>query len=426
MKKTILSITFWATLTLTGIAEDVDYHKMSGNLMAYPYTETAPPAQTPAPEGYEPFHLEHYGRHGSRWLIGEHDYDIPVERLQRAERHGLLTPLGKEVLAELIKIQQASRKRLGELSDKGATQHVAIGRRMAETYPEIFAPGASVDAKSTVVIRCILSMLNALKGIEEVQPEIISKADASEAEMYYMNFNDSKAWKWKDAVEKNELAEYRKKHDIGTAYLSRLVSDPQFAADSVAPGMLPQLYWVLANTQGHTGQKWMLDQVFSPEEIHELWLSGNAGWWLHSANSALTRHRMPYTQRMLMRNIIESTDTAVLSPRPSANLRYGHDGILVNMVTLMEIDDLGEELNDFEQIEASGWRDFEIIPKAGNLQIVFYRPKGSTNADEVLVKVLLNETERRLPIPTETAPYYPWTAVRRYYLDKINSFREID
>ena len=27
-------------------------------------------ALTPAPKGYEPFYLTHYGRHGSRWLIG--------------------------------------------------------------------------------------------------------------------------------------------------------------------------------------------------------------------------------------------------------------------------------------------------------------------------------------------------------------------
>lgn len=46
------------------------YRIYSGNLMAYPYTDAEPPEQTPAPEGYRPFHLEHYGRHGSRWLIG--------------------------------------------------------------------------------------------------------------------------------------------------------------------------------------------------------------------------------------------------------------------------------------------------------------------------------------------------------------------
>lgn len=407
-------------------AETLDYHKLSGNLMAYPYVDQEPPAQTPPPAGYEPFHLEHYGRHGSRWLIGANDYLIPVERLQAAERHDKLTPLGKEVLAELEKIQKASEKREGELSDKGALQHQAIGRRIARLYPEIFAPGANVDAKSTVVIRCILSMLNGVEGILDVQPGVNVKTDASYADMYFMNYDDKPAWKWKDAADKTALAAFKEKHSPKGEYLNRLVTDEQFAADSVAPGILPYLYWVLANTQGHTGQKWMLDEVFSPEEAAELWRQGNAGWFLHSGDSELTRHRMPYTQRMLMKNIIESVDTAVLSATPSANLRYGHDGILVNMVTLMEIDDYGKEINNLEDLEATGWHDFDIIPKAGNLQLVFYRRPGSTDPDDVLVKVLLNETERRLPIATDMAPYYRWKDVRKYYLDKLAAFREVE
>lgn len=103
------------------------YKIYSGNLMAYPYVETLPPAQTPVPEGYTPHHMEHYGRHGSRWLIGKNDYNIPVEALERAERAGLLTPLGQRTLDVLRDIQKASANRLGELSDKGVVQHQIIG-----------------------------------------------------------------------------------------------------------------------------------------------------------------------------------------------------------------------------------------------------------------------------------------------------------
>lgn len=133
---------------------------------------------------------------------------------------------------------------------------------------------------------------------------------------------------------------------------------------------------------------------------------------------------MPYTQRNLLKNIIESTDTAVMSLKPSANLRYGHDGILVNMVTLMEIDGFGKEINNLEELEGRKWYDFDIIPKAGNLQIIFYRRPGDTNPDDVLVKVLLNETERRLPIKNEEGPYYKWSDVKKYYLDKLARFKE--
>ena len=38
---------------------ETDFHKLTGNLRAYPYADIEPPAQTPPPTGYEPFHLEH-------------------------------------------------------------------------------------------------------------------------------------------------------------------------------------------------------------------------------------------------------------------------------------------------------------------------------------------------------------------------------
>jgi hypothetical protein len=57
------------------------------------------------------------------------------------------------------------------------------------------------------------------------------------------------------------------------------------------------------------------------------------------------------------------------------------------------------------------------------LQFIFYRPtKGTPNADNVLVKVLLNEAEAKLPIKAYSGPYYKWSEVRKYYTDKLNSF----
>ncbi|MDE5869401.1 MAG: histidine phosphatase family protein, partial [Muribaculaceae bacterium] len=401
----------------------------------YPYTDVEPPAQTPPPAGYVPFHLEHYGRHGSRWLIGANDYLTPVKNLEKAERAGKLTPLGKETLEALRKIEKDSHGRLGELTDKGALQHQAIGRRMAQIYPQLFTDSSHVDAKSTVVIRCILSMLNGLQGIREVAPNVSTTSDASHADMYFMNYDDKPAWKIKDKAEETVLKEYREKHKLSDNYLSRLVTDPQFARDSVAPDMMPYLYWVLASSQGISGEPWLLDKVFTADEAREAWRYDNGMWVLHCIDSPLTERRMPYTQRMLMKNIIESTDTAINSTRPSVNLRYGHDGILINFITLMELNDLGKEFASIEEAEAAGLRSYDLIPMAGNIQLVFYRPEATDNKrnkmsgksskeDDILVKVLLNEREMRLPAVPVTGPYYKWSDLRDYYLKKIAPYME--
>lgn len=422
MKRILLGVLLSASLSAVGAVPsadlETDFHKLSGNLRAYPYSECEPPTQTPPPSGYKPFHLEHYGRHGSRWLIGENDYLTPVKNLEKAEQAGKLTPLGKETLDALRSIEKASRGRLGELSDKGALQHQAIGKRMARNYPELFSDSSHVDAKATVVIRCILSMLNGLQGIREVAPNVNTSSDASYADMYYMNYDDKPAWEIKDKANATALREYWAKHPVPDGYLSRLVTDIEFAQDSVAPGLMPQLYWILANTQGHTGQPWLLDQVFTADEVREAWRGDNGMWTLHCIDSPLTERRMPYTQRMLLKNIIESTDTAALSTRPSVNLRYGHDGILINFITLLEIDDLGQEFASIEEAEAAGVRSYDLIPMAGNIQLIFYR----NEEGDILVKALLNEEEKRLPATPVYGPYYRWSDLRDYYMSKATKY----
>ena len=397
-------------------------YELAGCLVAYPYENELPPVQTPAPEGYVPFHMEHYGRHGSRWLIRNEDYSVPVANLEKAEKAGKLTPLGQQTLDVLRDIQQASQGRLGELSDKGARQHRLIGGRMAQNFPEIFTPDADLTAKATIVIRCILSMANALEGIQNEVPGVHFEKDASYADMWFMNFDDKPLWAYKDSIEQIVIPPYRDSIMMTDNYLDRLVTDKKFARDSVAPGLLPRLYWVLGNTQSHTGQPWLLDDVFSREELIENWKTGNAGWFVHGANTPMTNGRMPFVQRNLLKRIIEKTDSAIASERPGANLRFGHDGILISLVTLMDINDYGDEIAGFEQLENSNWKDYDMIPMGGNLQLVFYRPEGSLDPDDVLVKALLNEEEVRLPATPVTGPYYKWTDLKNYYLKKLSKY----
>lgn len=416
LKSILLSAALCVGFMAQAAPNDSLFTLYSGNLRAYPYADNDAPVQTPPPAGYHPFHMEHYGRHGSRWLIGENDYKTPVRRLEAAERNGKLTPLGEKTLAVLRDVEKASHKRLGELSDKGAVQHRAIGRRMAQNYPEIFTAGANVDAKATVVIRCILSMLNGLDGVQSVAPDVNVHSDASYADMYFMNYDDQPAWKIHARVDTTVLRDYRNRNMVGDRYLARLVTDEKFALDSVAPGLMPYLYWVLANTQSHTGQPWILPEVFSEDEARQAWRHDNGMWVLHSINSPMTDNRMPLIQRNLLRNMIESTDTAAVSATPSANLRYGHDGILINLITLLDLNGLGREFASIEEAEKAGLRSYDLIPMAGNVQLVFYR----NDAGDILVKALLNEREATLPGTPVSGPYYKWSDLKEYYLDKLS------
>ena len=419
---------FIAAIALTGLmassstalAVSPTPQQSASHYYAYPYLNVEPPAQTPAPEGYEPFHIEHYGRHGSRWLINPNQYAVPIRELSKAERNGKLTPFGQEVLDTIRSIQRQSEGRLGELSDIGALQHQAIGRRMYRNFPEIFKPGTHVDARSTVVIRCILSMLNEIKELQALEPNLLITTDASYADMNYMNHDhDSTAIALRKKAKATVLKEERAKYENKGDFLSKLVNDPKFASDSIdRQALATDLANVLGNAQSHSTQPWMLDKVFTQQELHDEWMRRNLNWFVDAGNSKLTGNTQPMEQRFLLRNMIESADTAVVSPKTSANLRFGHDSVVYPLAVLMEIDDYGQEINDLSQLEGR-INDFELVPMASNIQMIFYRPVKSNNPDDVLVKVMLQETERRLPIEAVTGPYYSWPKLRDYYLSKI-------
>ncbi len=431
MKKTLLKkisltvgvamATTLSAISTTPTLEDVTLYEAGGNYYCYPWLNETPPAQTPTPTGYEPFHMEHYGRHGSRWLIGDRQYNTAYELLDKADKAGKLTPLGKKTYETVKAIREASKNRDGELSDNGALQHKGIGERMAKNYPQIFNHRTNIDARSTIVIRSILSMFNGLKGIQSVVPNINIKTDASEADMWYMNYWDDEYGRLENVIDSAMLKDYQKRHANKGEYLGKLINDPQYAKDSIGSKLFTSLFSILTNTQSHSDQPWIADEVFTIEEARERWAVRNAGWFAHHGNSKITNGRMPFKQANLLRNIIESADTAINSQTPSANLRYGHDTIVMPLTVLMELDNFGEEINDLEELAAKGWHDYLSVPMAGNIQIVFYRKHGSTDPNDVLVKVMLNEREMTLPIDRNNGPYYKWPEVKKYYLDKIGN-----
>ena len=94
MKKNIVSLfSALCLLALNASAQDFEssirenIDRFAGVYHSYEYIPTA---DTPAPKGYKPFYVSHYGRHGSRHQIGSSG-TRPYETIQKAEEAGLLT-----------------------------------------------------------------------------------------------------------------------------------------------------------------------------------------------------------------------------------------------------------------------------------------------------------------------------------------------
>ena len=135
--------------------------------------------------------------------------------------------------------------------------------------------------------------------------------------------------------------------------------------------------------------------------------------------SPYTGNEQPFSQRNLLRDIIEKADSCIALQHPGATLRYGHDTMVTPLTCLLNLNGYGEEISDPEKI-AQQWFDYKITPMATNLQFVFFR---KAKSNDVLVKVLLNEDEATLPIQSDVAPYYHWSDFKAYCQKKLDSYK---
>ena len=427
MKKLLFTaiISLFAITTIAqSVQEDLkrDIRYSASNQMAYP---TPTQALTPAPEGYKPFYISHYGRHGSRYLINPKDYSYPHEVLKSADSAGVLTPLGKDVLKRYEIIIQEADNRYGELTPLGAEQHRQIARRMYERFPEVFEGNVWVDAKSTVVIRCILSMTNELTELTRLNPKLRIRHDASMHDMYYMNFNDKELLKKKWNKESNDVYEKYFKEMVNYDYaFCQLFTDTSFVwRKADARKFYEKLFHTANNLQNLEARKKVtLYDLFTDEDIYNNWRVANMWWYLGYGFSQLNGGKQPYVQRNLLRKIIEEADSCIVLQNPGATLRFGHETMVMPLTVLMGLNGYDLVTDDYAHLDQKGWVNYRIFPMGANIQLVFYRRY--TGDKEVLVKVLLNENEATLPIKSDTAPYYKWSEVRDDYIKKIESYKE--
>lgn len=379
---------------------------------------------SPAPKGYKPFYLSHYGRHGSRYMIGKAAYDVPYFSLLKAKQEGKLTPKGEETLRKVALIRENAKGRDGELTPLGALQHQGITQRMMERFPEIFAGKTNVEARSTVVIRCILSMENGLQAMLRKNPQLHIFHDASYHDMYYMNQGDKRLDSLKNCIgRKTVQEEFTKKHDCYDRVMKELFNDPAWVKQNINPRDLNwKLFEMAGAIQGtELRGKVSLYDLFNEEEIYQNWVVSNSWWQMSYGYSPYTGNEQPYSQRNLLRDIIEKADSCIALAHPGATLRYGHDTMVTPLVCLLNLNGYGEEIKEPEKI-ATQWFDYKITPMATNLQFVFYR---KAKSDDILVKVLLNEDEATLPIKSDVAPYYHWNDFKAYCQEKLASFNDI-
>ncbi|MCI1779810.1 MAG: histidine-type phosphatase [Bacteroidales bacterium] len=390
-------------------------YKAGGVYLAYPDPSNF--HNTPAPEGYEPFYISHYGRHGSRYLISDKDYEWVVSLMNKANREKALTPLGKNVLSRIREVWKNSEGNGGKLSAIGEKQHEEIAERMYDSFGTIFEDGSKISARSTISGRCIKSMDVFCGELQKINSRLLIKKESDKKYMEYLCFqtDSMRSFNSSDGPWQKRFRKFRDSLTISKRLINSLFSNTSFINKELnGKDLMWGLYWIAVDMQDTMPYMSFFD-LFTKKELFDLWQCFNYQMYMNNANSALSAGEGRRCAIPLLKNIIYSADSTILAHGRGAALRFGHDGNILSLAALMRINGYDACVSNPSELYKK-WTDFKISPMGANLQIIFYRNK----TDDVIVKFLMNEKESYIPIKAETGPYYKWTNVRNFFISEIS------
>lgn len=419
------------------LAQAQTRQQMGGVYYAYPAPKK--PVSVKAPEGYTPFYISHYGRHGSRWLPSDSRY-IWVN--QHFDDESNLTPLGKKVKGWLTQVWENAKGNGGKLTKLGEKQHRGIADRMVRNFPQIFAKGNHVQARSSVVDRCAKSMLAFTDELRQLQPSLDMDVKTDSADMAWIAYTSPEV----KALENRTHIVAKVSPD---RFLHQLFKDITKVDDPMK--LMSEIHTIASSIQdvGLNFKSYPrqiekgLYGLFTDEEFKAFYDANNLRMTICNGEYP-TNERIPARSAIsLWENVEAEADKALASDRPSATLRFGHDTSLYRLYSLMNMFFARPDACcDTDAKMASYKKESDamdvVVPMAANLQLVFYKKKQWDRAypeSNVLVRILCNERnvgELNLnayiyndDIEYMAGNYYTWASLKNYMHEYIHYLEHV-
>jgi hypothetical protein len=359
-------------------------------------------ALTPAPEGYTPFYISHYGRHGARYAWQSDMYSRLNEVFSAAEADDNLTEKGKDYKRRFDSLFPSVRYRTGDLSRKGWEQQQNLAARMFANFPGIFQDDAKVRAWTSTSTRCVMTMSSFCLGLKAQNPSLdifenfgvyflpaILPLDRSNpfrrsiVPETPLGFDET----WEEYIERT--VDYK-------GILARLFKDTGKAVeDKDAWDFVSYLYFFAAG-MGSLDTDLDFTDIFTPDERIALWKIDDFQFYANAWPSHLG-------YQPIVDDFVAKADERIASHERGADLRFGHDYTFLPLLMTLGVNGYDHSVTDPDEIPV--WCRLQDVPMGANLHFVFYE---SPSSPKVLFKVLLNGEEARLPLETDCWPYYDW------------------
>lgn len=412
----------------------------------------APVAQyTAAPPGFKPVFVNYVGRHGARYLTKAGADIKTLQVLEAAEKKQGLTLLGQQVKKMVACLCDIEKGQYENISLLGAKEQQAIGQRLLSRYRSAFA-GNGLDVVVTYKVRTRQSADAFLQAYKNYAGEkhFSKKADSLDAVLRFYDLSPAyQQYKKSSLLKKamDSLEQDARSQAVANNVAARLFTSSFRASwkTEEARAFAENLYDLYAvqfslqeelRKKGYANNSVKLGIAFSPEDLAwEDFKSGAADFLEKGPGYDSLGIQVKVAAPLLadfVRTMDEATGTTAgnagarhtgggggednaAAYHPDAVLRFTHAEAISPFACLLGIPAASTPSAGIYQYH-DHWQADNIIPLSANIQWILY-----ANGKEYLVKILLNEKEVLLPITGSEGPYYRWSNLRAYCLQRLQA-----
>lgn len=384
---------------------DENLYRFGVNTNPYEYFDIN---ETPVPDGYTPFYISAYLRHGSRGNVGT-NYAPVIEAFSNAHNVGVLNTEGERAFEQIKAIFALDNGTDGNLTARGAREHKQIANRMFSKYRNLFLSGTSrIRAVSSTSPRCQESMNAFIDELNLLNSQLYVDSYTGNQYMAYMS---SAAPAEVKAVASEKYKEYLSLHDPDTTYFaSHVFSDMDAGRDAIGGSIEKVMSGVMsfAAISGAYDLDKTLINLFQIEDLRHYSRALSQYIYICQCNSIEYGNLSMAVRGVgaLIEDFVDKTDSVILEGEYVADLRFGHDSQLMSFCAKIGLKGIGERLSIEE---GSNWLGWLYTPFAANFYMVFYK----NESGNVLVKCFINEHESTL-LGLSGGPYYTWDNLKEY------------
>ena len=412
---TLLALGISASGQRYGVMDELRADRRKASGVEGPHRFDSAAVFTPSPEGYSPFYIGHYGRHGSRYGYDRNHYRYLRKILEDAFKDRKLTPLGESFRTRYLDFCTIPTINAGDLCELGCEQHKRIAGIVSDSFPEVFSASDSVRAISSSSGRCIMSMASFCTELQKRNPRLgISEISLRQHQPMLAPNQTVKGYNpvyrgQKDEPGGESTEDYRKRCVDTDGICGRIFSDKDYPEkyEGGKAEFIRLLYKLLGGYRNYCEQP-IFDDIVTPQQFIGMWEAANYGYYRFGLKGK-------YKHIPLLLDFLNTADAAVEGNGIAADLRFGHDYVFSPFLMLINANDCCHSVGTAEEVKY-WYQDFNT-PMAATVLFVLYR---SNNSKDILFKLIINEEEAFLPqLTAVSGPYYRWEDFRQWAMELI-------